>query len=296
MMTTTWTDLSTSGAYTGSFAIGDLAAALGSSAYFGVTGAASTATDGFGEGPATQTIGNFSFTYSAASAPFTGNNVLPTTTPLAVASGATVDLYGGNDAVGSLSGAGTVTNSTAGSLSVLTVGNSATTQVFSGLLQDGLGTLGLHVVGPGGLILTGQNTYSGATTINGGGTLQLGTGAVNNDGTIAGAGGVNDNGLLVYNLFGAQTAGYAIAGSGAVTKTGGGTLTISGANLYNGGTNVLQGLMIVAPGSSALPTGPPAMSSSRPRPGRQQPVCDDVGRQQRHRQRSQRGEHELFDR
>jgi autotransporter-associated beta strand protein len=170
-MTTTWTDLTTSGTYSSSYAVGNLGSALGGSAYFGFTGAASVQTAGFGEGPATQTIGNFSYTYTTASAPFTGNNVLPTSTPLAVASGATVDLYGGNDAVGSLSGAGLVTNSVFGTLAVLTVGNSATTQTFSGVLQDGAGSLGLGVVAPGGLVLTGQNTYSGPTTISGG-TLQ----------------------------------------------------------------------------------------------------------------------------
>ena len=90
-MTTIWTDLnpSNSGTFTGSFAIGDLATVLGgTNAYFGVTGAASTNSEGFGGGPATQTIGNFSYTYTTASAPMTGNNVLPTSTPLSVASGA----------------------------------------------------------------------------------------------------------------------------------------------------------------------------------------------------------------
>ncbi len=257
MMTTTWTDLSTSGTYTASYAMGNLASVLGTSAYIGFTGAADS-TDGAPSGYATQTFGNFSYTYTAASAPFTGNNVLPTLTPLSVATGGTVDLYGGNDAVGSLSGAGTVTNSVAGSLSVLSVGNIAGLQTFSGSLQDGGGTLGLHIVAPGGLVLTGQNnTYSGATTINGGGTLQLGTGVGGNDGSIAGAGGVNNNGLLLYNLAGNQTASYAISGSGAVTKTGGGTLTLAnGSNTYAGGTNVLQGLMVVAPVSGALPYGP----------------------------------------
>ena len=173
--------------------------------------------------------------------------------------GGTVDLYGGNDAVGSLSGAGTVTNSSAGSLSVLSVGG--TMQTFSGSLQDGAGTLGLTVNAPG-QILTGANSYSGTTTINGGGTLQLGNGAPSHDGSIyaiTGTGTVNNYGTLLYNLAGSQTASYAIGpatGSGVVTKTGSGTLTLNGINLYNGGTNVLQGLMVVAPGSSALPTGP----------------------------------------
>ena len=69
--------------------------------------------------------------------------------------------------------------------------------------------------------------------------------------------------MLAYNLFGAQTAGYKITGSGAVTKTGGGTLTLASlSNSYSGGTNVLQGLMIVAPASHALPKGTLFVSGS----------------------------------
>jgi fibronectin-binding autotransporter adhesin len=256
-MTTTWTDLTTSATYSASYAIGNLATVLGgNSAYIGFTGASATLDTGVFAGYATQTIGSFSYTYTGAGAPIAGTNVLPASTPLVVSAAASVDLYGGNDAVGSLAGPGTVTNSVAGSLAVLTVGNSATTQTFSGVLQDGAGSLGLGVVAPGGLVLTGQNTYSGPTTISSG-TLQLGNGQSGNDGTITGAGGVNDNGLLVYNLFGSQTPAYAIAGSGAVTKTGPGTLTLAdGNNSYGGGTNVLQGLLVIAPGSFALPYGP----------------------------------------
>ena len=83
----------------------------------------------------------------------------------------------------------------------------------------------------------------------------MGDGTSGHDGTITGAGGVTDNGLLAYNLFGSQTASYAITGNtnGAVTKTGGGTLTLAnGGNTYGGGTNVLQGLMVIAPGSGAM--------------------------------------------
>jgi autotransporter-associated beta strand protein len=258
MISTTWKDLTNSNTWSTSYAIGGLTDTVGSSAYIGFTGATGTFNAGPGIGYATQLISQFSYTYYVPGAPIAGNNLLPTLTPLSVTAGATVDLYGGNDAVGSLSGAGTVTNSVTGSLSVLTVGNIATTQTFSGSLQDGGGTLGLHIVAPGGLVLTGQNnTYSGATTINSGGTLQLGNGVGGNDGSISGAGGVANNGLLLYKLAGSQTESYAISGSGAVTKTGGGTLTLAnGSNVYTGGTNVLQGLMVVAPGSGALPNGP----------------------------------------
>jgi autotransporter-associated beta strand protein len=259
-MTTTWTDLSSGSAFTSSFAVGDLATILGgTSAYLGFTGAAGDTFTGLSVGPATQTISSFSYSYSVPGAPISGNNLLPAATALSVTSGATVDMYGGSDTVGSLTGAGTVTNSVASTLSVLNVAGSM--QSFSGQLQDGAGTLGLAVTAPGGVTLTAANTYSGPTNINGG-TLQLGNGSGGNDGSITGTGGVNNNGLLVYNLAGAQTPAYAIGGSGTVTKTGGGTLTMAnGGNSYTGGTNILQGLMIIAPGSGALPFGPLNVSS-----------------------------------
>lgn len=241
----TMLDLSTGTAFNTSLAIGNLATIVGgTSAYLGFTG-------GDGSVDSTQTISNFNYYYQGT--PVTANNVLPATTALSVASGGTVDLYGSNQTVGSLAGSGVVTTSV-NALCTLTVAGSM--QTFSGQLQDGAGMMGLTIVAPGGVTLTAANAYSGPTNINGG-TLQLGTGLANQDGSITGAGGVNNNGLLVYNLFGAQTAAYAIGGSGAVTKTGGGTLTLAnGANSYAGGTNVLQGLMVIAPNSGALPYGP----------------------------------------
>jgi autotransporter-associated beta strand protein len=103
--------------------------------------------------------------------------------------------------------------------------------------------------------------YTGVTTINSGGTLQLGSGAVGRDGSISATSGVFSNGSLVFNLAGSQTASYSIAGSGAVTKSGSGTLTLSNpSNGYSGGTNINAGLLVIAPGSSALPGGPLQLS------------------------------------
>ena len=58
-----------------------------------------------------------------------------------IASGGSVDLFGGNQTVGDLSGAGVVTNSYSNSIGTLTVGTDGTSQTFSGTLQDGAGTL-----------------------------------------------------------------------------------------------------------------------------------------------------------
>ena len=101
--------------------------------------------------------------------------------------------------------------------------------------------LALTKLGGNMLTLTGANTYSGPTTISGG-TLQLGDGTSGHDATLA-TGGIVNNSALVYNVFASQTANYPISGSGGLTKTGSGTLTLSGAETYAGPTVVTQGTL-----------------------------------------------------
>jgi fibronectin-binding autotransporter adhesin len=74
-----------------------------------------------------------------------------------VASGATLNLNGFNQTIGSLAGAGSVTLGSA----TLTTGNDNTSTTFSGTIS---GTGGLSKVGGGVLTLSGANTYSGGTT------------------------------------------------------------------------------------------------------------------------------------
>ena len=95
----------------------------------------------------------------------------------------TLDLGGFGNAIGSLAGTGIVTSSAAGAVTLTTNGDNTST-AFSGVIQDGSGTVALAKIGTGTLILTGANTYTGGTTI-GGGTLQLGD--AGNAGKIAGA-------------------------------------------------------------------------------------------------------------
>ena len=84
-----------------------------------------------------------------------------------VNAGGTLDLGGFAQTVTSLTGGGTVTNG-APSGATLTVNDTVST-TFAGVIQDGLpptgGQTGLAVQGPGAFILTGANTYTGATTI-----------------------------------------------------------------------------------------------------------------------------------
>ena len=103
------------------------------------------------------------------------------------------------------------------------------------------------------MTVTTAEIYTGAagTTISGG-TLQLGTGLVGQDGSVAGA--VNDNAALVYNIAGNQTASYTISGSGSVTKSGSGSVQLAGFNGYAGGTTVQNGLLQLG-NATAIGTG-----------------------------------------
>jgi fibronectin-binding autotransporter adhesin len=105
---------------------------------------------------------------------------------------------------------------------------------------------GLTKLGPNTLTLTGPSVYTGPTTIEQG-ILQVGTGAAGQDGVIQGPTiAVNAGTSLAYNLAGAQTYSGVISGSGAVTKTGIGSITLAGANTYSGGTVVNQGVLSFA--------------------------------------------------
>jgi bacillolysin len=96
------------------------------------------------------------------------------TSPLIV--NGTFDLAGFSETVGALSGSGTVTSSAAGT-PVFAVGD-ATNTTFSGVIQNGSATsVALTKAGAGTMILSGNNTYTGITTINTG-TVQLGAAGV----------------------------------------------------------------------------------------------------------------------
>ena len=96
-------------------------------------------------------------------------NVLPATTALTVGSGASFDLNGIDQTVGSLSGEGAVLNNAVRGCT-LSVGGDNTSTVFSGAI---LGSITLAKVGLGTLTLYGTNSYSGKTVVQSG-VLKLG--------------------------------------------------------------------------------------------------------------------------
>ncbi|EDY7804418.1 autotransporter outer membrane beta-barrel domain-containing protein [Salmonella enterica] len=127
----------------------------------------------------------------------------------------------------------------------VTIAESATLALSQGTLDNNV-TGGGQIVKTGNdeLIVTGDNTYSGGTTITGG-TLtadyadSLGTGVIANSGVLQ-----VDEGELENTL----------SGSGSLVKTGTGELTLSGDNSYSGDTTITGGTL-TADHADSLGTG-----------------------------------------
>jgi autotransporter-associated beta strand protein len=196
---------------------------------------------------------------------------LQTKTAVSVASGATLDLGGFDANIGTLAGAGTVTDSgsKAGTLTI----NTASPTTFSGMIQDGAHAVSLGIKN-GNLTLSGANTYSGFTNIGQGSLIGGATDAfsANSDVTLSSHTTLDLGGfdqtirLLIGNGSSATVtnsgAGYATlttGGSGnstfsglieddgahatGLTKIGTGTLTLSGTDTYSGLTTISGGTL-----------------------------------------------------
>ncbi|MCY1167214.1 autotransporter-associated beta strand repeat protein [compost metagenome] len=108
-------------------------------------------------------------------------------------------------------------------------------QAFNGVYAGTIsGSGSLTKSGAGVLTLTGANAYTGGTTVSAG-TLQGDTASLQ--------GNISNNAALTFNQ--AANGSYAgiISGTGTLTKTGAGVLTLSGANNYAGGTTVSAGTL-----------------------------------------------------
>ena len=111
--------------------------------------------------------------------------------------------------------------------------------IISGPITGAYGlTFGVGANPIGTIILSGSNSYTGGTTIQGG-TLQLGNGGTTGSVT----GNITDNGSLVFNRSDALTYGATISGTGNVRQTGTNVLTLSASNSYTGGTTISAGTL-----------------------------------------------------
>ena len=103
---------------------------------------------------------------------------------------------------------------------------------------------GLTKLGSGTLTLSGNNIYTGPTTLSAG-TLQVGNGGTSGSlGTDTGA--ITDNGTLAYDRSDNLSVANVISGVGGLTKLGGGTLTLTGMNTFTGPLNIDAGTLAVA--------------------------------------------------
>jgi autotransporter-associated beta strand protein len=123
----------------------------------------------------------------------------------------------------------------------VTVDNSVKNYVFQGPGSI-TGATSLTKLGTGSLTITTDNTYTGLTTVTAG-TLNLGNGGTT--GSITGPVFVDGGGTLTFNRSNDSSYGGAITGTGIVTKSGAGTLTLLGSSQFTGTVSVDQGTMLL---------------------------------------------------
>lgn len=179
--------------------------------------------------PGIQGAGPGTVNFLAGTTILTGNNTYTGATN--IAAGATAQ-FGNRGTNGGSNGliSGNVTNNGA-----MIVNLSSLFTSYSGVIS-GSGTF--EQAGIGTLALTGNNTYSGLTTISSG-TLKIGNGGT----TGSVAGNIQNNSELAFDRSDNFTFSNLISGTGRLTKGGTGTMTLASAQAYTGTTAVSQGTL-----------------------------------------------------
>jgi fibronectin-binding autotransporter adhesin len=156
-----------------------------------------------------------------------GNDTLTNDSATGIVRG-NVDLGSGADTISTLVGSGTVTKSGTGTLT-LTGNNSGFSAAFgtTTVLNLNAGTVSIG---------SANNMFNGALTFDGGTLQNTGALTLPDDITLNAGGGTFDTGADL-------TLSQAITGTGGLTKTGTGNLTLGGPNTYSGGTIVSAGTL-----------------------------------------------------
>ena len=181
---------------------------------------------------------------------FSGD-AIPTTGNIRM-TGGTLDLNGFDQTVNRLTGA---TFGTFGTGEITSAGPATFTfgSSLAGRPSDFAGTItgALNVVTKGAnkVTLTGNNVYSGTTTIsNANSLLQIGNGGTS--GTLGG-GAVLNNGTLAFDRSDDLTVANVISGPGRLVQQGAGTLTLAGNNTYSGTTTITNGALRIGQGGTS---------------------------------------------
>ncbi len=178
-------------------------------------------------------------TYDTVQLTGTGGDQIIDTGNVSLAVGSIFDLNGNNETINNLTSAatgnGTVMNTASGTTGILSVGAGNGSGTFSGVLQNGLGTLGLTKVGTGTLTLTGPNTYTGNTTIRQGSlTLNFSATGAPTSNIISGASTLDLAGGTLATT-GATTGTTTQGFNGAIIDPGASSVAINS----NGGTSTV---------------------------------------------------------
>ncbi len=158
-----------------------------------------------------------------------GNASIANANSLTVQNGANFDI------------AGVTNNSKSAVVKSLDGDGTSTINLGANTLNVGLGEFGGVISGSGGvtktgtgtLTLSGNNAFTGLTTVSGG-KLQVGNGG--SSGSLTGNVALNTGTELVFNRTTDHTYAGTISGDGLLRKLGKNALTLTGLNTYTGGT------------------------------------------------------------
>ncbi|MBV6288935.1 autotransporter domain-containing protein [Pseudomonas aegrilactucae] len=138
-------------------------------------------------------------------------------------------------------------NAADGSLAAVRVDAGMTAFIDAPLVGSG----GIQKLDTGTLVLSGQNTYTGGTTITGG-TLVGDTASLQGD--------ILDNASLVFQQAANGQFNGTLSGTGAAFKRGAGTLLLTGSHGFSGDFTVEEGVLQIGENAVTAPVAPPSFA------------------------------------